>query len=46
MNGINEFGEVVESLGTNHDALLLHLNSLGQLPDVVLSHFIKCCLTF
>lgn len=46
MNGVHELGEVVESLGTCHYALLLHVNSLGQLTDVVLPHFIKSCLTF
>ena len=38
VHGVHEFGEVVEPLGAGHHALVPHVDRLGQLPDVVLSH--------
>lgn len=46
MHGVHQFGEVVESLWTGHDALLPHVDSHRQFSDVVLSHLFKYCLAF
>lgn len=46
MHGVHQFGEVVEPLWARHQALLPAVDSLGQLPDVALSHLFECPLTF
>lgn len=46
VHGVHQFGEVVEALGAGHHAPLPRVDSLGQLPDVVLPHFLECSLTF
>ena len=46
MHRVHQFGEVVESLRAGHHALLPHVDGLGQLPDVALSHLLKSRLTF
>ena len=41
MHGIHELGEMIEALRGGHHASLLQMDSLGQLPNVVLSHLLK-----
>lgn len=46
VHGVHQLGEVVESLRAGHQALLPHVDRLGQLPDVVLSHLLEGPLAF
>lgn len=46
VDGVHQFGEVVEALGAGYHALLLQVDDFGQFSDVVLAHFFKGCLAF